>query len=92
MRPAGWWRSIAEKAGNPHHLTVGWTEWGCWALGVTGLFAMIFSLGKACFGHYGQSLGYAGYAAAATFLLFKLLVRIDWSSAENGTNQAEPAH
>ena len=46
VRPAGLWSHIAVKAGNLDHLTVGWKEWGCWALGVTGLFAMIFGVGQ----------------------------------------------
>ena len=80
VRPAGLWNQIAVKAGNLDHLTVGWKEWGCWALGVTGLFAMIFALGKACFGLYWQSLVYAAYAAVAAFALFELLGHIDWST------------
>ncbi len=80
VRPAGWWKQVAEKAGNPDHLTVGWREWACWFLGVTGLFAMIFSLGNACFGRYVNSLLWAGYATVATIGLFRLMSGIDWSS------------
>ncbi len=80
VRPGGWWQQVAIKAGNPDHLAVGRLEWACWALGVTGLFAMIFSLGKACFGLYTQSLGFAAYAVVATFLMFKLIGKMDWSS------------
>jgi Na+/proline symporter len=79
IKPAGWWNHIAAKAGNPHHLTVGRLEWACWGLGVSGLFAMIASLGKACFGLYFQSLGYGIYAAVATWLIFRLIDKMDWS-------------
>ncbi len=82
VRPAGLWSDIAVKAGNPNHLTVGWLEWGCWFLGVTGLFAMIACLGKACFGLFLQSFGFAIYAAIATILLFRLISRMDWSEIE----------
>lgn len=82
IRPAGWWNHIAAKAGSPHHLAVGKLEWACWALGVTGLFAMIACLGKLCFGLYLQSGLYAVYSVAATILLFKLIEKMDWSAME----------
>ncbi len=82
VRPGGWWNSIAQKAGNPNHLTVGWAEWICWGLGVSGLFAMIFCLGKACFGMYLDSFFYAIYAVIATTLLFRLIGKMDWSAME----------
>ena len=80
VRPAGAWGPIAEQAGRLDHLTVGWREWLAWALGVTGLFSMIFSLGHACFGNEMNSLGFAVYALAATVLLFKVMSKMDWSS------------
>ncbi len=91
VRPAGLWNDIAIKAGHPNHLTVGWLEWACWALGTTGLFAGIFCLGKACFGLYYQSLGYAVYAAVATVLMFKLIGKMDWSSITEDGTDATPA-
>ena len=86
VRPAGLWSEIAEKAGNLNHLTVGWLEWFSWFLGVTGLFAMIFCLGKACFGLYLQSLLYAVYSIGATILLFKLLAKMDWSAIDTSSS------
>jgi Na+/proline symporter len=80
--PAGWWTEIASKAGNPHHLVVGWTEWACWGLGVSGLFAMIACLGKACFGLYFQSFLFAVFSTITTVLLFKLLGKMDWSGID----------
>lgn len=80
VRPAGWWNRIAEKAGFPDHLIIGWLEWLSWLLGVTGLFAMIFCLGKLCFGQYLQSLLFGIYALFATFLVFRLISKMDWSS------------
>ena len=80
VRPAGLWLPIAVKAGHPKHLTVGWIEWTCWAMGVSGLFAMIFSLGKACFGLYLESLLFAIYAVFATIVMFRLMGKMDWSS------------
>ena len=79
VRPAGAWGPIADLAGNPDHLTVGWREWFSWFLGVTGLFSMIFSLGHSCFGNYTHSLGFAVYAIVATVLLFRLIRTMDWS-------------
>jgi len=82
IQPAGWWREIAIKAGNLNHMTVGWLEWACWGLGVTGLFAMIACLGKLCFGQYLQSFLFMIYSVIATVFLFKLLGKMDWSSIE----------
>ena len=79
IRPPGWWASVARQAGNPHHISVGWIEWCCWALGVTGLFALLIGLGKASFGQYGNSAICVGYAAAAAFVLFKLIGKMDWT-------------
>lgn len=89
--PAGWWRHIAIKAGNSEHLVVGWVEWVAWALGVTGLFATIFALGEACFGRYLLSLLWASYAVVATWFLFKMLGKMDWSSIRNPDEEPEVA-
>ena len=83
VRPAGLWSDIPRKAGNLNHLTVGWLEWFSWFLGVTGLFAMIFCVGKACFGLYLQSFVYAVYSVIATITLFKLIAKMDWSAIES---------
>lgn len=88
IRPAGWWRRVAAAAGNPNHMNVGWVEWSCWGLGVTGLFSMIASVGKACFGSYLQSFLYGIYGVIATILIFRLMKRMDWSamaSTDEGT-------
>ena len=82
VRPAGWWQHIALKAGNPNHLTVGIVEWICWGLGVTGLFALIASLGKLCFGMYLQSCLFAIYGIIVTTVLFYLIESMDWSGME----------
>lgn len=82
IQPAGWWVDISLKAGHPNHLTVGIPEWVCWALGVTGLFAMLTCLGKLCFGQYMAALFYAVYSVVATVILFRLLGRMDWSGVE----------
>lgn len=82
IRPSGAWGNIPRKAGNLIHLSVGKLEWSCWALGVTGLFAMIVCLGKLCFGFYLQSALFAAYSAFATILLFKLIGKMDWSAIE----------
>ena len=82
IKPAGWWKEIAAKAGNLNHLAVGKLEWSCWALGVTGLFAMIVCLGKLCFGLYLQSAVFAVYSIFATVILFKLIGKMDWSAIE----------
>ena len=82
IKPAGWWKDIALKAGNLNHLTVGKLEWACWVLGVTGLFAMIVCLGKLCFGLYFQSALFAIYGIFATVILFKLIGKMDWSAIE----------
>ena len=89
VRPAGLWENIAKKAGNLNHLTVGWLEWFAWFLGVTGLFAMIFCLGKACFGLYLQSFGYAIYSTIATVILFKFLAKMDWSAIESAPSESK---
>jgi Na+/proline symporter len=83
IRPAGWWKKIAIKAGHPNHLNVGWIEWSCWGLGVTGLFSFIVSLGKACFGMYGQSLAYGLFGILASYLIFVLIGKMDWSGMES---------
>ena len=82
IRPAGLWKHIAAKAGNPNHLHVGKLEWACWALGVTGLFAMIFAFGKLCYGMYLQSFFYTVYSVIATVALFKLIGKMDWSAMD----------
>ncbi len=82
IRPPGRWSAIARKAGYPRHLSVGRAEWACWALGVTGLFAMVFSAGRFCFGQYGSAWVFAGYAAVATWILFRLIGRMDWSGLD----------
>lgn len=82
IKPAGWWKDIPEKAKSPYHLNIGKLEWTCWTLGVTGLFAMIFCLGKLCFGLYLQSLMFALYSVLATVVLFKLIGKMDWSAIE----------
>ena len=85
VQPPGGWKRIADAAGHPNHLRVGWVEWAGWLLGVTGLFSMIFSLGHACFGNYGYCAAFGAYGLIATFLIFKLLGKMDWSSvAEEG--------
>ncbi len=80
IRPPGGWKKIAAAAGHPNHQTVGWIEWASWALGVTGLFSMIFSLGHACFGHYAYAAAFGAYGILATVLIFKLIAKMDWSS------------
>ena len=82
IKPAGWWKDVAIKAGNPNHLAVGKLEWACWFLGVTGLFSMIVCLGKLCFGLYLQSALWAMYGVLATVILFKLIGKMDWSAIE----------
>jgi len=82
VRPAGWWRPVADAAGRADYLKVGLLEWGCWLIGSSGLLAMIIALGKLCFGMYLSALGLAVYAAVATVFLFKGIGRMDWSSLE----------
>ena len=82
IRPSGSWDDIPDKAGHPNHLTVGKLEWSCWFLGVTGLFSMIFCLGKLCFGLYLQGALFAVYSLIATVILFKLIGKMDWSAIE----------
>lgn len=82
IRPSGIWNDIPGKAGSPNHLAVGKLEWACWFLGVTGLFAMIFCLGKLCFGLYLQSALFAAYGVIATVILFRLIDKMDWSAIE----------
>ena len=86
--PAGWWKRVADLAGHTGHLAVGWREWACWFLGTTGLFAMIFSLGHACFGQYASCAGFAVYAVIATLLIAKLISKMDWSDSL-GSTEAE---
>jgi Na+/proline symporter len=87
VQPPGGWKRIADAAGHPNHLSVGWIEWTGWGLGVTGLFAMIFSLGHACFGHYIYAAAFGAYGILATVLIFKLLGKMDWSSV---TSESPP--
>ena len=77
--PPGWWAPVSRGVGK-HRLHVGWLEWGGWFCGVTGLFAMIFCLGNACFGRYAYALGFGVYGVLATAAIFALLRRMDWSS------------
>ncbi len=79
VRPAGFWKDIAIKAGNPNHLKVGWPEWIGWFTGVLSLFAMIFSIGKACFGMYSQAAVYGVFAIGFAIIMFKMLTKMDWS-------------
>jgi Na+/proline symporter len=90
IQPPGWWRPIAAKAGRLHHMHVGAIEWACWGLGVTGLFSMIFFLGKLCFGMYLQMIPYLIYSAVATWLIFRMMDKMDWTGvvpAEESENQ-----
>ena len=80
VQPPGGWKRIAHLAGHSDHLQVGLLEWTGWFLGCTGLFAMIFSLGHACFGNYTQSAAFGLYGLIATVLIFKLLTKMDWSA------------
>ncbi|MDX9703790.1 MAG: sodium:solute symporter family protein [Candidatus Auribacterota bacterium] len=89
VRPAGWWKDIAIKAGNPDHLHVGTPEWIGWATGVLALFSMIFSVGKLCFGMYLQSAVYAVIATIFTVVMFKMLSLMDWSSMPNFAKEVE---
>ncbi len=82
VRPSGAWGPIPELAGNPEKLEVGRLEWSAWILGVTGLFAMIFTLGHCCFGSFGHALGFAVYALIATLLLFRQVGKMDWRSID----------
>ncbi|MGK0310314.1 MAG: Na+/proline symporter [Lentimonas sp.] len=82
IKPGGWWKDIPSKSGNANHLVIGKLEWSCWALGVTGLFAMIVCLGKLCFGLYLQSALFGFYGLIATIVLFKLIGKMDWSAIE----------
>jgi len=90
VQPPGGWKKIANAAGHPNHMTVGWIEWTGWLFGVTGLFAMIFSLGNACFGNYGYAVAFGAYGILATVLIFKLLGMMDWSSITEDESTAEP--
>ena len=89
IRPAGKWGPIARKASTPDHLRVGWIEWVCWFLGVTGLFAMIFSVGNACFGSYQDSIAFGLYGIVATVIIFKLLRKMDWSSITSSAEEKQ---
>ncbi len=90
VQPPGGWKRIADAAGHPNHLTIGWVEWTSWFLGCTGLFSMIFSLGHACFGNYGYSAVFGAYGIIATVLIFKLLGKMDWSSITEDEPAAKP--
>ncbi len=83
IRPPGWWKAIADKAGHPEHLRVGRVEWTCWALGVTGLFSMIIAIGKCCFGLYPGAVPYGVYSVVATVLILRFVQRMDWTMAES---------
>ena len=82
VHPSGSWGPIARAASIEVPYKVGRLECVCWLLGVSGLFSMIFCIGKACFGFYIQSLGFGIYSALATFLILKLVHKMDWSDLE----------
>ncbi|RKX33040.1 MAG: hypothetical protein DRP22_01270 [Verrucomicrobia bacterium] len=94
VRPPGAWKKIAAKAGFPHHLVVGRIEWTCWLLGTTALFAMIFAVGKCCFGRYLTGLLYALYGVGAAGLIFRLMRKMDWtdvvSEESNSPQEVQP--
>ena len=79
VRPPGWWNRVAREAGVSKHISIGLREWACWLLGSTGLFAMIFALGHFCFAQIGYGLAFTAYAVLATWLIMKLMGRMDWS-------------
>ena len=89
VRPAGFWQDIAIKAGNPDHLRVGLPEWFGWITGVIALFAMIFALGKLCFGFYTQFFVYGFVAVIMTVLMFISLKKMDWSSIGEFTEEID---
>lgn len=89
VRPAGFWKDIPSKAGNPNHLHIGRAEWIGWATGTLSLFAMIFSLGKLSFGMYGQSLVYGIFAIITAFIMFLILKKIDWTSISDFAKETE---
>ena len=79
VRPAGFWKPIAIKAGNPDHLVIGWIEWTCWALGSTGLLAAVLGFGNLCLGVYRPGILLLAYGVAASFFVMRLVQRMDWS-------------
>lgn len=89
VRPAGFWKEIAIKAGNPDHLHVGWAEVYAWFSGVLALFAMIFSIGKLCFGDYSISLIYGIIGIILSFIMFKMLSKMDWSGMPDFARETE---
>jgi hypothetical protein len=52
---------------------------------VTGLFGMIITLGKCCFGFYLQAIPYAIYSMIATGLILRFVRRMDWSVSMSAT-------
>ena len=80
VRPSGGWAPIARDAGIEVPQGGNRVEWVCWILGVTGLFSLVFSIGKMCFGLYVQGLCFSVYSGVAAFLIFKLIGKMDWSA------------
>jgi len=92
IKPPGWWKHIAESAGESKHIAIGWREWACWFLGSTGLFSMIFALGHFCFAQIGYGVVFTVYAVLATALILRLVGRMDWSDvieSDDGTANSE---
>lgn len=86
IKPPGWWKQIAESAGESKHISIGLREWACWFLGSTGLFSMIFALGHFCFAHIGYGIAFTLYAILATTIIIRLVGGMDWSDV-NETEQ-----
>lgn len=91
VRPAGFWKAIAIKAGNPNHLQVGWPEWIGWFSGVLSLFFMLFSIGKLCFGDIYHFILYGVIAFCSTLVMYKMLKKMDWSGMPDFDKEVDTA-
>lgn len=80
VRPAGWWKPIAQHCPEATGLQVGWREAYSWALGVALIFLSLFSIGWLCLGQYVKGLVTVVAAAACGFLLLQSIVKMNWRS------------
>lgn len=79
VRPAGFWKPVAERAGVVHPLMIGKAEYTAWALGSGGLICLVVGLGKVVLGQYLGAVFLIALGIVAAAGVMRLVSQMDWS-------------